>query len=419
MDLQGRSILLAVCGGIAAYKSAELCRLLVKQGASVQVVLSAAASRFVGAATFQALSGRPVVTDLWDSPVADGMPHIGLTRAADLIVVAPATADVMGKAANGLADDLLSTLLLAAGKPALYAPAMNREMWLHPATQRNVATLRGDGARLCGPASGEQACGEVGEGRMVEPEDLLQDIVAALTPQTLQGRTVLVTAGPTFEPIDPVRGLTNRSSGKMGYAVARAAREAGAQVLLVSGPTALPTPFGVQRIDVETAQQMFDAVMAYVAQAQVFIATAAVADWRPAQVAAQKQKKSPDAPPPTLALAPNPDILAAVAALPQPPYCVGFAAESENLIAHAAAKRERKNVPLLVGNLGPETFGRDDNRLVLFDASGHCALGAGRKIDLARRLIQEIAQRLQAAQVQQPAPPDARSGVPPCDGNPS
>lgn len=405
MDLNGRSILLAASGGVAAYKAAELCRLLVKEGASVQVVLTPAAARFVGAATFQALSGSPVVSDLWDSPVADGMPHIGLTRAADLIVVAPATADVLGKAANGIADDLLSTLLLASNKPVLFAPAMNREMWAHPATQRNVARLREDGALISGPAAGEQACGEVGEGRMVEPEDLLQDIVAALTPQTLQGRTVLVTAGPTFEPIDPVRGLTNRSSGKMGYALARAAREAGAQVLLVSGPTALPTPFGVQRIDVETAQQMFDAVMARVAQAQVFIATAAVADWRPAQVAAQKQKKSPDAPQPAIALQTNPDILASVAALPQPPYCVGFAAESENLLAHAAAKRERKNVPLLVGNLGPDTFGRDDNRLELFDASGHHPLGAGRKIDLARRLVAEVARRLEASDSPAQTPP--------------
>lgn len=407
MDLQGRSILLAVTGGVAAYKAAELCRLLVKEGAQVQVVLSASASRFVGAATFQALSGRPVYTDLWDARVPNAMAHIELARAADLIVVAPATAHTLARAAQGLADDLLSTLLLAAGKPVLFAPAMNREMWWHPATQRNVATLRADGARICGPASGEQACGDVGEGRLVEPADLLQDIVAALMPQSLRGRTVLVTAGPTFEPIDPVRGLTNRSSGKMGYAVARAAREAGAQVLLVSGPTALPTPFGVQRIDVETAQQMFDAVMAQVAQAQVFIATAAVADWRPAQVAPHKQKKSPGAQPPTIALQTNPDILSSVAALPQPPYCVGFAAESEDLIAHAAAKRARKKVPLLVGNLGPDTFGRDDNALMLFDAIGHHPLGAGRKIDLARKLIAEIAQRLCAADNPLQTPPAA------------
>lgn len=406
MDLQGRSILLAVTGGVAAYKAAELCRLLIKDGAQVQVVLTASASQFVGAATFQALSGKPVFTDLWDGRVPNNMAHIELARAADLIVVAPATAHTLARAAQGLADDLLSTLLLAAGKPVLFAPAMNREMWLHPATQRNVATLRADGARICGPASGEQACGEVGEGRLVEPEDLLQDIVAALTPDSLQGRTVLVTAGPTFEPLDPVRGLTNRSSGKMGYAVARAAREAGARVLLVSGPTALAAPFGVECIDVETAQQMFDAVMARTAQAQVFIATAAVADWRPAQVLAQKQKKTLDAPP-SIALQTNPDILAAVAALPKAPYCVGFAAESENLLQHASDKRVRKNVPLLVGNLGPETFGRDDNRLELFDASGHQALGAGRKIDLARRLIAEIARRLAASDNPIQPPPAA------------
>lgn len=396
MDLEGRSILLAVTGGVAAYKAAELTRLLAKAGAQVQVVLTESASRFVGAATFQALSGKPVFTDLWDARVPNNMAHIDLARAADLIVVAPATAHTLARAAQGLADDLLSTLLLAAGKPVLFAPAMNREMWLHPATQRNIATLRADGALICGPAAGEQACGEVGEGRMVEPDDLLQDIVAALTPKLLAGRTVLVTAGPTFEPIDPVRGLTNRSSGKMGYAVARAAREAGARVLLVSGPTALPAPFGVERIDVESAQQMFDAVMAHLAQAQVCIATAAVADWRPAQMLAHKQKKTPDAPPPSITLQTNPDILASVSALPQAPYCVGFAAESENLLEHASAKRVRKGVPLLVGNLGPDTFGRDDNRLELFDASGHQTLGAGSKIALARKLIAEIAHRLAA-----------------------
>lgn len=397
MDLQGKHILLAVTGGVAAYKSAELTRLLVKAGATVQVVLTEAASRFVGEATFQALSGRQVFTDLWDLRVPNAMAHIELARAADLIVVAPATAHIMARAAQGLADDLLSTLLLAAGKPVLYAPAMNREMWLHPAMQRNVATLRGDGALICGPAAGEQACGEVGEGRLVEPCDLLQDIVAAFQPKLLAGRTVLVTAGPTFEAIDPVRGLTNRSSGKMGYAVARAAREAGAQVTLVSGPTALATPFGVERIDVTSARQMADAVMARAAQAQVFVATAAVADWRPAQTFAHKQKKVTGEAAPIIALQPNPDILAAVAALPDAPYCVGFAAESERLHDHAAAKRARKGVPLLVGNIGPDTFGSDHNVLELFDPAGHRPLGAGSKIALARLLVAEIARRLPEA----------------------
>jgi phosphopantothenoylcysteine decarboxylase/phosphopantothenate--cysteine ligase len=397
MDLQGKHILLAVTGGVAAYKSAELARLLVKAGATVQVVLTEAASRFVGEATFQALSGRPVFTDLWDVRVPNAMAHIELARAADLIVVAPATAHTMARAAQGLADDLLSTLLLAAGKPVLYAPAMNREMWLHPAMQRNVATLRGDGALICGPAAGEQACGEVGEGRLVEPCDLLQDIVAAFQPKLLAGRTVLVTAGPTFEAIDPVRGLTNRSSGKMGYAVARAAREAGAQVTLVSGPTALATPFGVERIDVTSARQMADAVMARAAQAQVFVATAAVADWRPAQTFAHKQKKVTGEAAPIIALLPNPDILATVAGLPDAPYCVGFAAESERLHDHAAAKRARKGVPLLVGNIGPDTFGSDHNVLELFDAAGHRPLGAGSKIALARLLVAEIARRLPEA----------------------
>ena len=397
MDLQGKHIVLAVTGGVAAYKAAELTRLLVQAGATVQVVLTAAGARFVGAATFQALTGRPVFDDLWDTRVGNGMAHIELTRAADLVVVAPATANVLAQAAGGLSDDLLSTLLLASNKPVLFAPAMNREMWGHPATQRNVARLREDGALISGPAAGEQACGEVGEGRMVEPEDLLQDIVAAFQPKLFKGRTVLVTAGPTFEAIDPVRGLTNRSSGKMGYAVARAAREAGARVVLVSGPTALPAPHGVQRVDVTSAQEMFDAVMAQVGAAQVFIATAAVADWRPAQVHAQKQKKREGEGAPTIALQANPDILATVAALPQPPFCVGFAAESEKLAEHAAAKRVRKNVPLLVGNLGSDTFGRDDNRLELFDATGHHPLGSGDKLVLARKLINEIAARLERA----------------------
>jgi phosphopantothenoylcysteine decarboxylase/phosphopantothenate--cysteine ligase len=397
MDLQGKHIVLAVTGGVAAYKAAELTRLLVKAGATVQVVLTAAGARFVGAATFQALTGRPVFDDLWDTRVGNGMAHIELTRAADLVVVAPATANVLAQAAGGLSDDLLSTLLLASNKPVLFAPAMNREMWGHPATQRNVARLREDGALISGPAAGEQACGETGEGRMVEPEDLLQDIVAAFQPSLLAGRTVVVTAGPTFEALDPVRGLTNRSSGKMGYAVARAAREAGARVVLVSGPTALPAPHGVRRVDVSSAQEMFDAVMAQVGTARVFIATAAVADWRPAQVHAQKQKKREGEDAPTIALQANPDILATVAALPQPPFCVGFAAESENLAEHATAKRLRKNVPLLVGNLGPETFGRDDNRLELFDAAGHQPLGSGDKLVLARKLITEIAARLERA----------------------
>ncbi len=397
MDLQGKHIVLAVTGGVAAYKAAELTRLLVKAGATVQVVLTAAGARFVGAATFQALTGRPVFDDLWDTRVGNGMAHIELTRAADLVVVAPATANVLAQAAGGLSDDLLPTLLLASNRPVLFAPAMNREMWGHPATQRNVARLREDGALISGPAAGEQACGEVGEGRMVEPEDLLQDIVAAFQPKLFKGRTVLVTAGPTFEAIDPVRGLTNRSSGKMGYAVARAAREAGARVVLVSGPTALPAPHGVQRVEVSSAQEMFDAVMTQVGAAQVFIATAAVADWRPAQVHAQKQKKREGEGAPTIALQANPDILAAVAALPQPPFCVGFAAESEKLAEHAAAKRVRKNVPLLVGNLGPDTFGRDDNRLELFDAAGHHPLGSGDKLVLARKLIEEIAARLECA----------------------
>ena len=396
-ELSGKHILLGLSGGIACYKSAELTRLLIKAGATVQVVMSEAAEHFITAVTMQALSNRPVVTSQWDASQANNMAHINLSREADLMLVAPASADFIAKLAQGRADDLLSLTALA--RPAercalLVAPAMNREMWAHPATQRNLAQIKADGALILGPGNGDQACGETGDGRMLEAAELLVEVVAFFQPKLLAGRTILVTAGPTFEPIDPVRGLTNRSSGKMGFAIARAAAEAGAQVTLIAGPVHLPTPRGVRRIDVETAQQMFDAVLPLTSQHEVFIATAAVADWRPAALAEHKIKKAADLALPTFALTENPDILAAVAALPDPPFCVGFAAESQDLADHARAKLVRKNVPLIVGNLGPGTFGRDDNALLLVDAEGERAIPRADKLSLARLLIQDIAQRL-------------------------
>jgi len=398
-DLAGRHIVLGLSGGIACYKSAELVRALVKAGASVQVVMTAAAEQFITPVTMQALSNRSVYTQQWDTREPNNMAHINLTREADAVLVAPASADLMAKLAHGLADDLLSLMCLArpvASCPLLLAPAMNREMWSHPATQRNAAQLRADGAWLLGPDSGDQACGEVGDGRMLEPEDLLADLVAFFQPKSLLGRTVLITAGPTYEPIDPVRGITNLSSGKMGFAIARAAVEAGAQVTLVAGPVHLPTPRGARRIDVRTAQQMFDAVLPAAPQQDVFIATAAVADWRPASMADQKIKKAPGRSVPSFEMTENPDILASVAALPGRPFCVGFAAESENLLQHAREKLQRKNVPLLVGNIGPATFGADDNALTLVDAKGHLELPRADKVTLARQLVAEIARRMAA-----------------------
>jgi phosphopantothenoylcysteine decarboxylase/phosphopantothenate--cysteine ligase len=398
MDLDGRKIVLGLTGGVACYKSAELTRSLVKAGASVQVVMTEAATHFITPVTMQALSGKPVYVDQWDARIPNNMAHIDLTRDADAIVIAPCSTDFMAKLAHGACDDLLSTLCVArpATLPLMVAPAMNVEMWQNPATRRNAATLRGDGIAILGPAAGEQACGEVGMGRVLEPEQLLEEIIAAFVLKSLAGKQVLVTAGPTFEPIDPVRGITNLSSGKMGYAVARAAREAGADVLLVSGPTALAAPYGVRRIDVSTAQQMHDAVMAQVAGQDVFIAVAAVADWRVANASEHKLKKDAGGAMPALVFEQNPDILASVAALANKPYCVGFAAESGNLLEFGRAKREKKGIPLLVGNIGPDTFGSDRNELVLFDQNGHTALPAAGKLPLARQLIREIASRLRA-----------------------
>ncbi len=399
MDLAGKHIVLGLSGGVACYKAAELTRALVKAGASVQVVMTEAASHFITPVTMQALSGHPVYTHQWDARIDNNMAHIDLTREADAIVIAPCSADFIFKLAHGACDDLLSTLCVArpAHLPLLVAPAMNVEMWQNPATQRNVAQLRADGIALLGPDAGAQACGETGMGRMLEPAQLLEEIVAAFQPKALAGKAVLVTAGPTFEPIDPVRGITNLSSGKMGYAIARAAREAGAEVTLVSGPTALETPFGVQRINVQTAQQMHDVVMARAAAQDVFVAVAAVADWRVRNVAAQKIKKTAESRTPALEFDENVDILAAVAALDKKPYCVGFAAESENLVAHGEAKRRKKNIPLLVGNIGHQTFGQDPNELILFDDHGHTPLPHADKQTLARQLIGEIAARLTAS----------------------
>lgn len=391
MELQGKRIVLGVTGGIAAYKSAELVRLLIKQGAAVQIAMTEAAMQFVTPVTFQALSGKPVFTSQWDPRVANNMAHIDLSREADALLVAPASADFLAKIAHGLADDLLSTLVLARDCPLLVAPAMNRQMWENPATLRNLATLRSDRITVLGPACGEQACGETGLGRMLEPAEILAELIAFFQPKHLAGKHLLLTAGPTFEAIDPVRGITNLSSGKMGYAIAQAAREAGAAVTLVSGPVDLACPPGVLRIKVTSALQMREAVLQHVADNDVFVAVAAVADYRPASQSPQKIKKGGQSAPPIIELLQNPDILAEVAALPTPPLCVGFAAESENLHEYAETKRRSKKIPLIVGNLIHHGFGGDDNTLILFDDDGQHPLPPASKIELSRLLVARIA----------------------------
>ncbi len=400
-ELAGKHIVLGLTGGVACYKSAELCRLLVKEGATVQVVMTEAAEHFITPVTMQALSGRPVYGSQWDARAPNNMAHINLGREADAILIAPCSADFIARLVQGRAEELLSLLCLARPQervPLLLAPAMNREMWAHPATQRNLAQVARDGAVVLGVGHGDQACGETGDGRMLEPAELLEELLAFFAPKLLAGHRVLVTAGPTFEAIDPVRGITNHSSGKMGFAIARAAREAGAEVTLVAGPVHLPTPRGVQRINVQSAQNMLQAVVELVQTATVFIATAAVADWRPAAQSVQKIKKDGSGEVPALAFVENPDILAAVAqsphALTGDLFCVGFAAESEDLLAHASAKRLRKGVPLLVGNIGPATFGQDDNALLLIDAQGHRELPRASKRLLAQQLVADIAARL-------------------------
>ena len=402
-DLAEKHIVLGLTGGIACYKAAELCRALVKEGATVQVVMTEAAQQFITPVTMQALSNRPVYSSQWDAREPNNMAHINLSRDADAILIAPASADFMAKLLHGRADDLLSLLCLArptGSVPLLLAPAMNREMWAHPATQRNVAQLRADGATVLDVGSGDQACGETSDGRMLEAQELLDDLIAFFQPKTLRGQHVLVTAGPTYEAIDPVRGITNLSSGKMGFAIARAAREAGAQVTLVAGPVHLPTPRGVNRIDVKSAQDMLAATLAQASAASIFIATAAVADWRPANAATEKIKKDGSGAAPALSFVENPDILATLAQSPRGRsgelFCVGFAAESHDLLRHAQAKRERKGVPLLVGNIGPATFGQDDNALLLIDAAGSKEFARDSKLALARKLIVEIAERISA-----------------------
>lgn len=390
-----RRILLGLTGGIAAFKAAELCRLLVKAEITVDVVMTEAATRFIGSVTMQALSGRPVHTNLWDSAVGNGMGHIDLSRSADLVVVAPASADFLAKLAAGAADDLLSTLCLARDCPLMVAPAMNRQMWEHPATQRNVGLLREDGAIVLGPDSGSQACGETGMGRMTEPEALCEQILGWFEPKILDGVRVVLTAGPTFERIDAVRGITNLSSGRMGHALARSLRDAGAVVTMVSGPTALNPPPGIETIDVVSAAEMLSAVEARLTACDIFIGVAAVADYTPLHPQEQKLKK--DARILAIELAPTVDILANVASRANPPFCVGFAAESERLDEFAEAKRRRKNVPLLAANLAQHSMGTEDSEIVLFDDNGREVLPRAPKSEQARRLVTHIARLYSAA----------------------
>jgi phosphopantothenoylcysteine decarboxylase / phosphopantothenate---cysteine ligase len=410
-ELSGKHIVLGLSGGIAAYKAAELCRAMVKEGATVQVVMTEAAEHFMTKVTMQALSGRQVFGSQWDDTaingIANNMPHINLTRGADAIVIAPCSADFMAKLLHGRADELLSLMCLArpiSEVPLILAPAMNREMWANPATQRNVAQLKQDGITVLEVGEGDQACGEVGDGRMLEADEILADLVAFFTPKSLLGQKVLITAGPTYEAIDPVRGITNLSSGKMGFAIARAAVEAGADVTLIAGPVSLPTPRGVKRVDVKSAENMLLAGVKYANYATIFIASSAVADWRPTNPANHKLKKDGSGVVPQLSFVENPDILATIAqsergkkglsGLPDGLFCVGFAAESQDLLANAQAKRIRKGVPLLVGNIGPATFGQDDNALLLVDAKTVKELTRASKRHLARQVVVEIAVRL-------------------------
>ena len=400
-DLAGKHIVLGLTGGIACYKAAELCRALIKAGATVQVVMTEAAEQFITPVTMQALSNRPVYTSQWDDREPNNMAHINLSRTADAILIAPCSADFMAKLLHGRADELLSLMCLArpvAQVPLLIAPAMNREMWAHPATQRNMAQLDADGAHILGVGSGFQACGETGDGRMLEPEELLEDVIAFFQPKLLTGKRVLITAGPTFEALDPIRGITNHSSGKMGFAIARAARESGAEVALIAGPVSLPTPRGVRRIDVTSAREMLAATLAEEPGADVFVATAAVADWRPLEHSEEKIKKPASGQAPVVAFTENPDILLTLAQSPRARsgalFCVGFAAETHDLVAHARAKLARKGIPLLVGNIGPLTFGQDDNQMLLVDSESTRELPRAPKLVLARHLVAEIARRL-------------------------
>lgn len=388
-----RHFLIGVAGGVAAYKTCELVRLLVKAGHSVEVAMTEAATHFVGPTTFQALSGNPVYLNQWDTRPDNGMAHIELTRRADAFLIAPATADLIARLAHGLCDDLISTLAAARTCPLIVAPAMNRQMWDNPPNQRNITRLVDDGVTVFGPGSGAQACGEVGDGRMLEAAELFDLLDGFFVPDSLAGRRVLLTAGPTYEAIDPVRGITNISSGKMGYALARACRDAGAEVTLVSGPTALPSPTGITVIPVQSAQHMLSAVEASLPGQHVFISVAAVADYRVANTSEHKLKKQ-DGGPPTLTLVENPDILASVAARADAPFCVGFAAESQNLLDFAEQKRTRKRVPLLVANLAQQAMGADDNEVVLLDDAGRHSLPRQSKDDTARAIVAHLARAL-------------------------
>ena len=387
-------IVLGVTGGIAAYKSAELVRLLVKSSVTVDVVLTTAGAQFVTTTTFQALSGRPVLSDLWQSGSADAMGHIALSRGADAILIAPASANFIAKLAHGVADDLLSTLCLARDCPLLVAPAMNRQMWWSKATQRNVAQLVADGVIVLGPDTGELACKENGEGRMLEAEQLHAALFAFRQPKVLAGKRVLLTAGPTYEPIDPVRGITNLSSGKMGFALAQAAAEAGAEVIVVAGPSNETTPAGVTRIDVQSAAEMADAVLGRIHDVDIFVGVAAVSDYTPKTPQDRKIKKSSE--PLTLTLQPTVDILATVAARPNAPFCVGFAAESHDVLTLAEEKRRRKKLPLLIANRAQDAMGGDMNEATLLDDAGAQPLPKMEKLELARQLVGEIARRLPA-----------------------
>jgi len=394
-NLHDKRIVLGLSGGIACYKAADLVRRLIERGAHVDVVMTEAATRFITPVTMQALSGHPVFIDAWDNRVANNMAHIQMSRGADLILIAPASADFMAKLVQGRADDLLATLCLARACPLAVAPAMNREMWLAAPTQRNVTQLGLDGIEVFGPGTGEQACGETGDGRMLEPLQIVAELERFFQSKLLAGKRVLLTAGPTVEPIDPVRVLSNRSSGKTGYALAQAAWEAGAEVTLISGPTALPSPHGVMRLNVETAEQMYKAVMNCVREQDIFIGVAAVADWRIKNVSTEKLKKD-GAGAPHLQFEANPDILASVAALEHGPWCVGFAAETENLSEYAQAKRIRKGIPMLIGNLAQHVMDADHTTVSVFDEHGEYLLPSSTKHDVARQLIEIISQRFNA-----------------------
>ena len=398
-SLVNKKIVLGISGGIAAYKSAELARALIQEGAEVQVVMTEAAQQFITPITMQALTGKLVFTNQWDDRIANNMAHIELSRQADVILIAPASADLIAKLSLGLADDLLSTLCLARDCPLLIAPAMNLQMWAHPATQRSIARLNSDGITILGPSSGDQACGEVGMGRMLEPSEICEQLIAFFQPQVLKNKRVLITAGPTFEAIDPVRGITNLSSGKMGFAVAQAAIEAGAHVHLIAGPCNLATPLmstgRILRTNVTSGQEMYQAVMAS-SNCDVFFAVAAVADWTIANRAKQKIKRQ-EKTGLDLQFRSNPDILlemAKIAKRKSKPYCVGFAAETDHLGKHCKEKRVRKGIPMIVGNIGPTTFGLDTNEILVVDEKGSKNLGRASKLDLARRLITIVATRI-------------------------